>query len=51
MPADGTMPWPRSKLGLAIINDTGNLNFVLYYDAVLAKIAIHRGDLARRKRS
>ena len=34
------------EAGLAVIDDTGNLNFVLFYEAVLAKIAIHRGDLA-----
>jgi DNA-binding CsgD family transcriptional regulator len=34
------------EAGLAVIDDTGNLNFVLYYEAVLAKIAIHRGHLA-----
>ena len=33
------------EAGQAVIDDTGNLNFVLYYDALLAKIAIHRGDL------
>ena len=37
------------EAGLEIINDTGNFSFVLYFDAVLAKIAIHRGDLRRRK--
>ena len=34
------------EAGLAVIDDTGNLNFVLYYEALLASIAIHRGDLA-----
>jgi class 3 adenylate cyclase/DNA-binding CsgD family transcriptional regulator len=34
------------EAGMAVIDDTGNLNFVLYHEAVLAKIAIHRGDLA-----
>jgi DNA-binding CsgD family transcriptional regulator len=34
------------EAGQAVIDDTGNLNFVLYYEAVVAKIAIHRGDLA-----
>jgi DNA-binding CsgD family transcriptional regulator len=35
------------EAGLDVINDTGNFTVVLYYEAVLAKIAIHRGDLAR----
>jgi class 3 adenylate cyclase/DNA-binding CsgD family transcriptional regulator/tetratricopeptide (TPR) repeat protein len=34
------------EAGLAVIDDTGNLNYMLYYEALLAKIAIHRGDLA-----
>ena len=34
------------EAGLAVIDETGNLNLVLYYDALLATIAIHRGDLA-----
>ena len=34
------------EAGLAVIEDTGNLNFVLYHHAVLAKIALHRGDIA-----
>jgi DNA-binding CsgD family transcriptional regulator len=35
------------EAGLAVIDDTGNVTFVLYHEALLAKIAIHRGDLAR----
>ena len=36
----------EAEAALGVINDTGNLNFVLYCEAVLAKIAIHRGELA-----
>ena len=34
------------EAGMAIIEDTGSRNFVLQYEAVLATIAIHRGDLS-----
>ena len=34
------------EAGQAVVDDTGNQFFVLYYDAVVARIAIHRGDLA-----
>jgi class 3 adenylate cyclase/DNA-binding CsgD family transcriptional regulator len=34
------------EAGMAIIDDTGSRNFVLQYEAVLATIAIHRGDLS-----
>jgi DNA-binding CsgD family transcriptional regulator len=35
------------EAGLEVMNDTGNFSLVLYYQALLAQIAIHRGDLAR----
>lgn len=33
------------EAGAAVVEDTGNLNFVLYAESVLARIAIRRGDL------
>ena len=33
------------EAGLAVIEETGHLSLVLYYEAALARIAIHRGDL------
>ena len=33
------------EAGAAVVEDTGNLNFVLYSESVLARIAIRRGDL------
>ncbi len=34
------------EAGTAVVEDTGNLNFVQYSESVLARIAIRRGDLA-----
>jgi DNA-binding CsgD family transcriptional regulator len=34
------------EAGMAIIEETGSRNFVLQYEAVIATIAIHRGDLS-----
>ena len=34
------------EAGAAVVEDTGNLNFVLYSESMLARIAIRRGDLA-----
>ena len=36
----------EAEAAIGVINDTGNLNFVLYCEAIVAKIALHRGDLA-----
>ena len=33
------------EAGAAVVEDTGNLNFVLYSESVLARIAIRKGDL------
>ena len=33
------------EAGMAVIEDTGNLNFVLYSQSVLARIALRRGDM------
>ncbi|MEO6124259.1 MAG: AAA family ATPase [Ilumatobacteraceae bacterium] len=33
------------EAGAAVVEDTGNLNFVLFSDSMLARIAIRRGDL------
>ena len=37
------------EAGLAVVEDTGSVLGVLSYDAILAKIAIHRGDLPTAK--
>ncbi len=34
------------EAGAAVVEDTGNLNFVLYSDSILARISLRRGDLA-----
>ena len=33
------------EAGAAVVEDTGNLNFVLFSESVLARIAVRRGDL------
>ena len=33
------------EAGAAVVDDTGNLNFVLFTESVLARIALRRGDL------
>ena len=33
------------EAGVAVVEDTGNLNFVLYSESILARIAMRRGDL------
>jgi class 3 adenylate cyclase/DNA-binding CsgD family transcriptional regulator len=38
------------EAGLAVIDDTGSLNFVLYHHALGARIAIQRGDLAEAQK-
>jgi class 3 adenylate cyclase/DNA-binding CsgD family transcriptional regulator/tetratricopeptide (TPR) repeat protein len=35
------------EAGLEVIDDTGNFSVVLYFDALLAHIALHRGDLTQ----
>ena len=43
------MPSAEVEAGLAVVEDTGSVLGVLSYDAILAKIAIHRGDLPMAK--
>jgi class 3 adenylate cyclase/DNA-binding CsgD family transcriptional regulator len=38
------------EAGLAVVDDTGSLNFVLYLHALLVKIALRRGDLDEAQR-